>query len=74
MMPLQDRYACTIRHFREKAGVSQGHLARRMHVDPSFLAHLESGRRAPSIETLHKLAGALGVSAAEVVARVEAIR
>lgn len=41
-----------LRALRESAGYSQRQLAARLDVDPSYLSHLESGRREPSLTFL----------------------
>lgn len=69
---LKERYGAAIRFYREGTQCTQAQLARRMRVDESFVCHLESGRRAPSIETLHALASAMNVRARDIVAHVEA--
>lgn len=47
---------------RQKAGLSQATLAKRLHISPSTLGMYEQGRREPSLETLVALADELGVS------------
>lgn len=47
-----------IRELRTSASLSQRKLAKRLGVDASYISHLESGRRDPSIELLRKLAKA----------------
>ena len=47
---------------RLRARLSQSELARRMHVSPAWISHLERGSRLPSARLLVRLADALGVS------------
>jgi transcriptional regulator with XRE-family HTH domain len=45
---------------RQRAGLSQTQLARRMRTTQSTIARLERGGRSPSVKTLRKLAEATG--------------
>jgi transcriptional regulator with XRE-family HTH domain len=57
-----------IRHHRRRVGITQEELARRAGLAPTSIVRLESGEvRAPRLSTLHKLAGALQIPAAELV-------
>ena len=47
---------------REKAGLSQGELARRAGVHPTYISHVENGRRALGEDALARVADVLGVS------------
>lgn len=46
---------------RTKAGMSKRQLAKEIGVDASFITHIETGRRKPSLDTLEKAAEVLGV-------------
>ena len=48
-----------IEELRESAGLSQRELAERLDVDPSYLSHLEAGRREPSLKLLRRLSRAV---------------
>lgn len=54
-------YAKAIRIARALADVPQRELARRVSMDSSLISMLESGKRRPSLETLEKIADALGL-------------
>ncbi len=54
-------YGKGIKVIRNRRGISQKDLAKRMGVDASFLSLLESGKRKPSTETLESLCGSLRV-------------
>lgn len=56
------RIARKIREIREDLGVSRSQLAGWAEVSPSLISQLENGRVHPSLETLGRIAGALGVS------------
>lgn len=47
---------------RHAAGLSMRELAKRADVSQPFLSQVENGRSMPSLATLYRLAGALGVS------------
>jgi transcriptional regulator with XRE-family HTH domain len=57
-----------VRRLRDVRGLSQSVLARQMGVDPTYISHLESDRREPSLRVLRNLAGALQVPAATLFA------
>ncbi len=50
-----------VRKIREKAGISQSELARRMGTTQPAIARLEAGEGNPNIDTLGKIADALDV-------------
>lgn len=53
-------FARRLRQLRETAGLSANELGRRAGLAHGFVAQLERGRKAPSLETARKLAEALG--------------
>jgi HTH-type transcriptional regulator/antitoxin HipB len=58
-----------IRALREAGGISQAELARRIGSTQPSIARLEAGRVSPTLETLDRVAAALG---AELVVALEA--
>lgn len=52
----------SIRQIRESAGITQAELARRLGVHQPLVARWESGRRMPKVETLQRIADALGLN------------
>ncbi len=56
-----------IRAARRSAGLTQADLARSI-VSPSYLSRLEAGERSPGLETLERLAEALGLTVEELLA------
>lgn len=50
-----------LRQLREINGLSQEKLAEKVGVSLTFIAHLETGRKSPSFETLEQLGKSLGV-------------
>lgn len=58
----------TLREARTKAGLTQDELAERSGVDQTTISSLECGRRAnPSLNTVMRLAKALGVAMTRLV-------
>ncbi len=60
-----------LREARVEKGLSQEALAFASELDRTYISMLERGKRQPTISVIFKLAAALGVSAAEMVGRVE---
>jgi DNA-binding XRE family transcriptional regulator len=56
------RLAKTVRHWRIAAGLTQTAVAKQSGVNRSYLSHLESGRRNPTLATLQRLAKILNVA------------
>jgi len=50
-----------VKEIREQMGMTQESLAFKAEIHPSFLSHIERGTKKASLETIEKLAGALGV-------------
>lgn len=53
-----------IKRVRKEKNMTQKQLADKLHISYVNVSQLENGHRSPSVETINKLAGALGVSAA----------
>ncbi len=65
----------TIRHYRQRMGITQEELARRAGLAPTSIVRLERGEvRAPRLSTLGRLAGALQIPVAELVQYVSDIK
>ena len=60
-MDLLDRFAANVRRFRAKKKLSQKALADKIGISVSYVSMLERGQRSPPLETIEKLARALGV-------------
>jgi DNA-binding XRE family transcriptional regulator len=56
------RLAKSVRHWRIAAGLTQTAVAKQSGVNRSYLSHLESGRRNPTLATLQRLAKILNVA------------
>jgi len=60
-----------LREQRNSRGISQEDLALSANVDRTFVSQMERGIRQPSITTLIKLSGALGIQPSLLVQKVE---
>ena len=68
-MDLLERFAANVRRLRAKRNLSQKALAERTGVSVSYVSMLERGQRSPPLETIEKLARALGVPPASLLGR-----
>ena len=65
---MRQAVARNLRRIRHDRGFSQEELAHRAGVDRSYISLLENGAYSASVDMLAKLADALGVRAAELLA------
>jgi transcriptional regulator with XRE-family HTH domain len=56
-----------LRKWREKKDMSQVDLATALGVDRAYISNIENGRMNPTLSTLEKIAGALGISTSELL-------
>lgn len=70
-MDLTGRFAKNLIRCREQAGLSQEELGTRASIHRTAIGKLESGTRAPRIDTLIKLAGALSVAPSDLLEGLE---
>lgn len=64
-------FGSVTRQLRVNLGVAQDQMALQAGVDRSYFGKLERGERQPSLGILLRIAGALGVTGAELVRRTE---
>ena len=62
-----DAIGVRLREERERAGLSQRKLAKRLGLSPSLISQLESGQTKPSVGTLYSIVTELGVSLDSVI-------
>lgn len=60
-----------LRKARTEAGLTQEELARAAKLDRAYISQLENDHKSPTVDTLFRLCGALGVKASAVLAEVE---
>jgi transcriptional regulator with XRE-family HTH domain len=68
---IQNRFAENVRRLREAKGLSQEELAFAADIHRTQVGLMESGQRLPRLDTLVKLAGALGVTANDLLDGVD---
>jgi transcriptional regulator with XRE-family HTH domain len=66
-MQLGKKLGENLKKLRLKKKLSQGDLAKKLEVDRAYISNIENGRMNPTLSTLEKIAGALGVSIKELV-------
>lgn len=68
---LKTAFGRAVKALRTERGLTQETLAYESGVDRSYLSELENGRKMPSLDTVFRLATALGLSASDLIADVE---
>jgi transcriptional regulator with XRE-family HTH domain len=68
---LKQALPAEITRIRENRGLSKNELSTRTGLARSFITTLEQGGAAPSVETLGRIAYALGISPGEIIKRAE---
>ena len=66
-MDLLTRFAANVRKLRSKKRLSQKALADKIGISVSYVSMLERGQRSPPLETIEKMAKALGVTPAALL-------
>jgi DNA-binding XRE family transcriptional regulator len=66
-----ERLGARLRELRLAAGLTQAELARRTGIHRPNIARVEAGRHTPSLETLARIANAIGVSTTRVLVSSE---
>jgi transcriptional regulator with XRE-family HTH domain len=61
-MDLLTRFAGNVRRLRSRKHLSQKALADKVGISVSYVSMLERGQRSPPLETIEKVARALGVA------------
>ncbi len=68
-MDLLTRFAGNVRRLRARKKLSQKALADKIGISVSYVSMLERGQRSPPLETIEKMAKALGVPPANLLGR-----
>lgn len=66
-----ERFAQNLAHYTKEAGFTQEELAARSEVHRTHVGELVNGKSLPRLDTLLKLAGALGVSVTDLIDGME---
>lgn len=56
-----------LKRLRLKKKLSQGDLSENLGVDRAYISNIENGRMNPTLSTLEKIAGSLGISSSELL-------
>jgi transcriptional regulator with XRE-family HTH domain len=67
MDSLTRRFAASVRRLRSKKKLSQKSLADKVGISVSYVSMLERGQRSPPLETIEKMAKALGTTPAALL-------
>lgn len=67
---IAERFGLAVRTRREELGLVQEELAERAGIHRTYLSDVERGSRNVSLANIERLAGALGLSLAELFQRV----
>jgi transcriptional regulator with XRE-family HTH domain len=70
-MRAEKAFGIVLRNLRTERGLSQDRLAIDAGVDRTFVSMLERGTRQPTLDTMLRLASALGVSLSSLASMVE---
>jgi len=65
------RFGVVLRELRQERGLSQEALAFESGLNRQFISLLELGQRSPSLTTVYKVAGGLGIKGSELLAAME---
>ena len=61
------RFAKNMKKLREAKGLSQGDIHRTTGIDRAYISNLKAGKQNPTLETIAKIAEALGISSGELL-------
>ena len=64
---LSDKFAVTVKKYRELSGLSRAALAEKSGLHQTYIGLLERGQRSPNLDTAKAIADALGVRLAKLV-------
>jgi transcriptional regulator with XRE-family HTH domain len=67
MNELSKKLGENFKKIREKKGLSQGDISRKLTMDRGYISNLENGRRNPTLSNIKRLAEALGVEPFELL-------
>lgn len=66
-MDISVQFGKRVRSLRLRKNMSQGDLAKKLNVDPSYISKIERGEQNISLKGIEKLAKALTVSMQELI-------
>ncbi len=60
------KFAANMKRIREERHMSQGDIFRVTKIERAYISNLEAGKQNPTLETIEKIAQALGVEVSEL--------
>ncbi len=60
------KFGKNMKQIREAKGMSQGDIYRATKIERAYISNLEAGKQNPTLETMEKIARALGVSVSDL--------
>ena len=60
-----------LRKARDEAKLTQEQLSFAAEIDRTYISQLENNKKSPTVDVLFRICKALGVSASEIIGRVE---
>jgi len=60
------QFAANMKRIREEKYMSQGDIYRVTKIERAYISNLEAGKQNPTLETIEKIAQALGVEVSEL--------
>lgn len=66
-MKIYEQFGIKVREFRKKKGLSQEDFSELIKRDPRTIVAIESGKRNPTLNTIYKIAQALGVKSSDLL-------
>lgn len=66
-MDILKKFGQTVKTVRLSNGMSQGKLAKKLNVDPSYISQIERGAGNMSLKRIEKLAKALEISTGDLL-------
>jgi len=70
-MEIEQVFGLVLKEVRTQKKISQNELANLAELDRTYISLLERGLRQPTIETVFKLAEALGLKASSLIQKIE---
>lgn len=67
MVEISAKLGQNLKRIRTAKKLSQGAISRKLEVHRAYISGIENGKRNPTLATIQKLAGALGVPADELI-------
>lgn len=71
MSELTKQVGLRVRNYRNLAGMTQEGLAERADVHPTYIGQVERGEKNMTLESMHRIAGALNVSMSQLLENLD---